>query len=111
MATRNTINLDTDLGDEGFDNYIAGKEVGDTIELHVRAKITSKDEQGISAAVNTVYKMDGWDNPESDGEPNDEGVEDSGGEEMLADDEEGHGPRAILMMVGPRKGPKTRQEY
>ena len=72
MAERNTLNLDTDLGDPDFDNYMANKDVGSPVDIHIRGKVTTKDDSSVTIAVDTVLKIEEWDN--SDGE--DGGVRD-----------------------------------
>ena len=101
MAERNTLNLDTDLGDPDFDNYMANKDVGSPVDIHIRGKVTTKDDSSVTIAVDTVLKIEEWDNSDDGAEGEGEGEEMGGGE-----DESEKNP--ILVMIGPGRKRKSR---
>ena len=101
MAERNTLNLDTDLGDPDFDNYMANKDVGSPVDIHIRGKVTTKDDSSVTIAVDTVLKIEEWDNSDDGAEGDGEGEEMGGGE-----DESDENP--ILVMIGPGRKRKSR---
>ena len=80
---RNTLYLDTDLEGEEFQTYVNNKKVGDDVDFHVRGRIKSMDEGSIAVSVETIFKIEGWENPGDDDE--DEEVEEEADE---SDDEE-----------------------
>lgn len=106
MAARNTLNLDTDLGDPDFDNYMANKDVGSPVDIHIRGKVTTKDDSSVTIAVDTVLKIEEWDN--SDGEDGGE-APDQGGETDDMGESEDDEKNPILIMIGPgrRRRSKT----
>lgn len=82
---KNTLFLDTDLEGEEFQNYVASKKVGDDVDFHVRGRIRSMDEGSIAVSVETVFKIEDWDNPDSGEEDKDEDDEFDGDEDGEAE--------------------------
>ena len=107
MAERNSLQLDTDLGDTDFDKYMSNKDVGSPVDLRIRGQITTKDDSSVTVAVNTVYKIEEWDN-QSDESSDDESMPmDDGGDSMEQPEDEGEGDgggeNPILVILGPGK--------
>ncbi len=109
---RNTLYLDTDLEGEEFQTYVNNKKVGDDVDFHVRGRIKSMDETSIAVSVETVFKIEGWENPES-GEPEEDA--DDLDEDESEDEEESTGkpksPKvmAIIFSGSSKKNKKSSQ--